>query len=98
VRYVGRLQILGEGPGAAAILHLVAAARLLGGSPSHGPIDTRVPGQVLAEIQRFEDLWSLALGLFGVHLLLIGGLAFTSGFVQRFIGVSGCDRWCRLPG
>ena len=72
---------------AVAILHLVAAARLLGGSPSHGRIDTQVPGQVLAEIQRFEDLWSLALGLFGVHLLLIGWLAFTSGFVPRFIGV-----------
>lgn len=42
---------------------------------------------MLAEIQRFEDFWSLALGLFGVHLLLIGWLAFTSGFVPPFIGV-----------
>ena len=66
---------------------IFAAARLLGGSPSQGPIDTPVPGELLAEIQRFEDLWSLALGLVGVHLLLIGWLAFTSGFVPRFIGV-----------
>ena len=42
---------------------------------------------MLAEIQQFDDIWSLGLGLFGIHLLLIGWLAFTSGFVPRFIGV-----------
>jgi hypothetical protein len=72
---------------AVAILHLVAAARLLGDSQSRGPIETPVPGQVLTRIQKFDDLWSLGLGLFGVHLVLIGWLAFTSGFVPRFIGV-----------
>ena len=42
---------------------------------------------MLAEIQQFYDIWSLGLGLFGIHLLLIGWLAFTSGFVPRVIGV-----------
>ena len=70
-----------------AILHLVAAARLVGDSQSHGQTNTPVPGEVLAEIQRFDDLWSLGLGLFGIHLLLVGWLAITSGFVPRFVGV-----------
>jgi hypothetical protein len=72
---------------AVAILHLVAAARLVGDSQSHGQTNTRVPREVLAEVQRFDELWSLGLGLFGIHLLLIGWLAFTSGFVPRFVGV-----------
>jgi ABC-type multidrug transport system fused ATPase/permease subunit len=72
---------------AVAISHLVAVARLLGDSQLHGLTDTRVPGEVLAEIQQFDEIWSFGLGLFGVHLLLIGWLAFTSGFVPRFIGV-----------
>ena len=72
---------------AVAISHLLAVARLLGDSQLHGPTDTRVTGEVLAEIQQFDKVWSLGLGLFGVHLLLIGWLAFTSGFVPRFIGV-----------
>jgi hypothetical protein len=72
---------------AVAISYLVAAALLLGDSPPYEPVDTRVAGEVLAGIQQFDDLWSLGLGLFGVHLLLIGWLAFTSGFVPRFIGV-----------
>jgi hypothetical protein len=72
---------------AVAISYLVAAALLLGDSLPYGPADTRVAGEVLARIQQFDDVWSLGLGLVGVHLLLIGWLAFTSGFVPRFIGV-----------
>ena len=78
---------------AVAISHLLAVARLLGDSQLREPADTRVTGEVLAEIQQFDKVWSLGLGLFGAHLLLIGWLAFTSGFVPRFIGVL-----CRLPG
>jgi len=41
----------------------------------------------LTQIQQYDDIWSFGLGLFGIHLLLIGWLAFRSGFVPRFIGV-----------
>ena len=64
-----------------------AAARLLGNRGSHGPTDRQLQIEVLAEIRQFDDIWSLGLGLFGIHLLLIGWLAFTSGFVPRIIGV-----------
>jgi len=72
---------------AVAVSHLLAAARLLGNRGSHGPTDRQLQLEVLAEIRQFDDIWSLGLGLFGIHLLLIGWLAFTSGFVPRIIGV-----------
>ncbi len=53
----------------------------------HAPTHNQLQSEVLAQIQQFEDIWSLGLGLFGIHLLLIGWLAFRSGFVPRFIGV-----------
>jgi Domain of unknown function (DUF4386) len=67
---------------AVAVSHLLTAALMLGDRT-----DRQLQPEVLAKIQQFDDLWSLGLGLFGFHLLLIGWLAFTSGFVPRFIGV-----------
>lgn len=72
---------------AVAISQLVAAARLLGEGGSRGRADLQLQSEVLAQIQQFDDIWSLGLGLFGLHLLLIGWLAFVSGFVPRFIGL-----------
>jgi hypothetical protein len=72
---------------ALALSHLLAAARLVSDRGLHGSTDRQLQLEVLAEIQQFEDIWSFGLGLFGIHLLLIGWLAFTSGFVSRFIGV-----------
>jgi Domain of unknown function (DUF4386) len=72
---------------AVAISHLLAAARLLGDQQPEGLADRQLHLEVLSEVERFYDIWSLGLGLFGFHLLLIGWLAFTSRFVPRFIGV-----------
>jgi hypothetical protein len=72
---------------AVAVSHLLAAARLLGDQRLPGAADRQLELEVLAEVQQFYDIWSLGLGLFGIHLLLIGWLAFTSGFVTRGIGV-----------
>lgn len=72
---------------AVAISHLLAAARLLGHRQPDGLTDRQLHLEVLAEVERFYDIWSLGLGLFGFHLLLIGWLAFTSRFVPRVIGV-----------
>jgi Domain of unknown function (DUF4386) len=71
---------------AVAISHLLAAARLLVDQQPEGLADRQLHLEVLAEVERFYDIWSLGLGLFGFHLLLIGWLAFTSRFVPRFIG------------
>jgi Domain of unknown function (DUF4386) len=67
---------------AVAVSHLLTAARLLSERTNR-----QLQLEVLAEIQQFDAIWSFGLGLFGIHLLLIGWLAFTSGFVPRFIGV-----------
>jgi hypothetical protein len=48
------------------------------------------PGQsqalALLEIATFKNIWDAALVLFGVHLLIIGYLAVTSGYVPRVLG------------
>jgi hypothetical protein len=42
---------------------------------------------VLFSTQHFKNIWDLGLLLFGVHLLLLGILAWRSGFVPRWLGV-----------
>jgi Domain of unknown function (DUF4386) len=68
---------------AVAVSRLLSAAQLLSGRQLNGSTEA----EALADIQQFDDIWSLSLGLFGVHLLLIGWLAFASGVVPRLIGV-----------
>lgn len=70
-----------------AITQLAIAAQLLGDQQLRGLTDRGLQEQVAAKVQQFNDIWSVGLGLFGLHLLLIGWLAFTSGLVPRFIGV-----------
>jgi hypothetical protein len=60
-----------------AISQLVSALPLLGGDAD----------QALRAIEAFDTIWLIGLILFGVHLVLIGYLAYRSGFVPRFIGV-----------
>jgi hypothetical protein len=59
-----------------AINQLVSALALLGDAD-----------QALRAINAFDTVWVIGLILFGVHLLLIGYLAYRSGFVPRIIGV-----------
>jgi hypothetical protein len=44
-------------------------------------------GQALLKVDTFTDVWFAGLILFGVHLALLGLLAYRSGFVPRLIGV-----------
>lgn len=44
-------------------------------------------GQVLLKTTTFDDIWMAGLILFGVHLLLVGYLAYKSGYVPRVLGV-----------
>ncbi|MCC6269898.1 MAG: DUF4386 domain-containing protein [Microbacteriaceae bacterium] len=48
---------------------------------------TEDPPATLAAATAFTTIWVSVLGIFGVHLLLIGYLAFRSGFVARIFGV-----------
>ncbi|MEV5966200.1 DUF4386 domain-containing protein [Kribbella sp. NPDC051952] len=58
-----------------ALGHLLAVLRLLGD-----------PQAVLHELDAFSDVWLTGLGLFGCHLVLIGYLAYRSGYVPRLLG------------
>jgi hypothetical protein len=60
----------------AGIAQLVVALGLLGD-----------PAQALRAIETYTAIWNAALVLFAVHLLLIGYLAYRSGFVPRVIGI-----------
>lgn len=77
-----------------AAVFLVAAAllldvpRLLDSSAYTAvfPLEQR-QAQALARIDAFGDVWTAALVLFGLHLLVLGQLAYRSRFVPRTIGV-----------
>lgn len=71
-----------------AIGQLLGALRLLGNDTYLSVFSVeQLQAQALLGITGFNDLWVVALGLFGVHLLLIGYLASRSGYVPRLLGV-----------
>lgn len=71
-----------------AIGQLLGALRLLGNDAYLSVLGAdQLHAQALLGITAFNDLWVVALGLFGVHLVLIGYLAYRSGYVPRLLGV-----------
>ena len=59
-----------------AIIQLMVALRLLDD-----------PSQALRAINAYETTWQVGLILFGVHLLLIGYLAYRSDFMPKIFGI-----------
>jgi hypothetical protein len=49
--------------------------------------DGQLQAQALARVDTFQDIWFAGLVLFGAHLIVVGYLAYRSGFVPRLIGV-----------
>ena len=45
------------------------------------------PDQAVRAIDAFDTVWHVGLVLCGVHLLLIGYLAYRSGFMSKVIGI-----------
>ena len=54
---------------------------------SSGFTAEQVQGQTLIKTDAFDDLWMAGLILFGIHLLLVGYLAYRSGYVPKLLGV-----------
>ena len=77
------MRIVYAGIFAVAVVQLVGAARLLGGTslPASGA------ARVLSDINRFTDIWHAGLIVFGLYLLVIAWLAWRSGYVPRLLGV-----------
>lgn len=71
-----------------AIAHLMGAVGLLNDSQTAtGAEAGLLQADALQQITLLQDLWSLGLAVFGLHLVLIGYLAFVSGYVPRWLGV-----------
>lgn len=56
-------------------------------SSSNGLTDVQVQAEVMMRVDSFYMVWMAALMLFGLHLLLVGVLAYRSGHVPRALGV-----------
>lgn len=72
-----------------AVGHLVGALRAL--HASLGPFSVaQNQARALSEVDAFHDVFSAGLVLFGAHLILVGYLAYRSGFVPRLLGALVC--------
>ena len=65
-----------------ALLLLVAVSQLVIGFSLLGD-----PVAALPVLESFNTIWVVSLGLFGASLLLVGYLAFRSGFMARIFGI-----------
>jgi len=70
-----------------AISQLVGALRLLNDDYLAAFSPEQLHAQVLLAINAFSDVWHAGLFLFGLHLLVVGYLAFKSGYVPKLIAV-----------
>lgn len=66
-----------------AAVFLVAICQLLVALPL---LDEN-PAAAMGAIDAFDTIWHVSLVLFAVHLLLLGYVAYRSGFVPRILGV-----------
>jgi hypothetical protein len=77
-----------------AAVFLVAVSQLAGvpdllSSEAYSAVYTpgQLHAQALQRLDAFTDIWDAGLLLFGAHLLILGWLAYRSGFVPRALGV-----------
>lgn len=71
-----------------AIAELLGVLRLLGPDPRLAALGPDLlPTQVMLRIDAFHDIWATGLVLFGVHLLIVGYLAYRAVVLPRFLGI-----------
>ena len=71
-----------------AVSHLIEVLRLLGDDQYRAAFNTdQLQAQALSGIHSFGEVFGAGLLLFGLHLLVVGYLAYRSGYVPRVIGV-----------
>lgn len=68
----------------AALFNLVDALRLI---TIAEPLTSSIETQILLALNAYSDQWAFALILFGVHLLLLGYLAFKASFVPKILAI-----------
>jgi len=71
-----------------AIGSLLSVSRLLSDEGNRTVLGAdQVAVQTLQGLTAFKDIWYVGQFLFGLHLLLIGYLAYRSGYIPRLLGV-----------
>jgi hypothetical protein len=71
-----------------AVSQLVGIPSLLSAAKESSAFSPdQVADQALMRVSTFDNVYDLALILFGVHLLIVGYLAFRSGYVPRILGI-----------
>ena len=71
-----------------ALSHLAGIPDLLSGTDYSAAFSPeQLQAQAMLKIDTFEDVWFAGLILFGVHLVVLGYLAYKSGYVPKVLGV-----------
>lgn len=72
-----------------ALLNLVSVLRILN-IGDYTPIlaSDQIPGQVMLSLSAFRDWWAFSFFFFAIHLVLLGYLAFKSGYIPKWVGIS----------
>lgn len=70
-----------------AISQLAGIPELLGSGSSSAFTPEQVEAQALLKVDAFNDIWFAGLILFAAHLVVIGYLAYKSGYVPALLGV-----------
>ena len=82
------LRIVFAGVFLVAVGHLVGALRLLVSDEYRSVFSAgQLQAQALLQVNTFTDVWDSGLFLFGLHLLVLGYLAYKSRHVPRLLGV-----------
>ena len=87
-RLAGWLRLAYAGVFMVAVSQLAGIPDLLSGdaySLAFG--QEQLQAEALLKVDSFQDIWFAGLVLFGAHLLVIGYLAYRSGYVPRLLGV-----------
>lgn len=72
----------------AGMQSFMSVLRLLGDAEYMKAFDaSQLQSQVMQSLDAFQDTWIIGLVLFGVHLGLLGYLAYQSGYVPRLFGI-----------
>lgn len=71
-----------------AIAELLGVLRLLGPEPHLAALGPDlIQTQVMLQIDAFHDIWATGLVLFGLHLLIVGYLAYRAVVLPRFLAI-----------
>jgi len=72
----------------AALVNFVIVLLLVGGDGYLAAVGIeQLQVQVVLFLNAFDDTWSLGLEVFGIHIFLLGYLAFKSGYIPKIFGI-----------